>query len=60
VTWRKINRPQSSLALATVLDGMQQCAAEFRGELATETMLGRGANDTDAAIEAAAGRGAFS
>jgi wyosine [tRNA(Phe)-imidazoG37] synthetase (radical SAM superfamily) len=53
-TWQKINRPQPSLALVTVLDGMLQFAAEFRGELATETMLVRGVNDTDAAIEAAA------
>jgi wyosine [tRNA(Phe)-imidazoG37] synthetase (radical SAM superfamily) len=53
-TWQKINRPQPSLALVTVLDGMLQFAAEFRGELATETMLVRGVNDTDGAIEAAA------
>jgi wyosine [tRNA(Phe)-imidazoG37] synthetase (radical SAM superfamily) len=54
VTWRKINRPEGSLTLATILDGMLQFAAEFRGELATETMLVRGVNDADAAIEAAA------
>jgi wyosine [tRNA(Phe)-imidazoG37] synthetase (radical SAM superfamily) len=53
-TWRKINRPETSLALTTVLDGMLQFAAEFRGELATETMLVRGVNDSDAAIESAA------
>jgi wyosine [tRNA(Phe)-imidazoG37] synthetase (radical SAM superfamily) len=33
---------------------MRQFAAEFRRELATETMLVRGVNDADAAIEAAA------
>jgi wyosine [tRNA(Phe)-imidazoG37] synthetase (radical SAM superfamily) len=54
VTWRKINRPQGSLALATVLDGMRQFVAEFHGELVTETMLVRGVNDGGAAIEAAA------
>jgi len=53
-TWRKINRPATSLALATVLDGMLQFAAGFRGELATETMLVRSINDSDAAIESAA------
>jgi len=54
-TWRKVNRPQASLTFATVLEGMLQFAAEFHGELATETMLIRGVNDTDAAIDAAAG-----
>ncbi len=53
-TWRKVNRPQASLTFATLLEGMLQFAAEFHGELATETMLIRGVNDTDAAIEAAA------
>ena len=53
-TWQKMNRPQASLALATVLDGMLQFAAEFKGELVTETMLVRSVNDSDAAIEAAA------
>jgi len=50
-TWRKINRPPSSLALATVLEGMLQFAASFHGELATETMLVRDVNDSDATIE---------
>jgi wyosine [tRNA(Phe)-imidazoG37] synthetase (radical SAM superfamily) len=53
-TWRRINRPQPSLGLATVLEGMLRFASEFQGELATETMLVRGLNDTDAAIEAVA------
>jgi wyosine [tRNA(Phe)-imidazoG37] synthetase (radical SAM superfamily) len=50
-TWQKVNRPHPSLALDTVLDGMLQFATEFHGELATETMLVRAINDTDAAIE---------
>jgi wyosine [tRNA(Phe)-imidazoG37] synthetase (radical SAM superfamily) len=40
--------------MSTVLDGMLTFAGEFRGELATETMLVRGLNDDDRAIEAAA------
>ena len=54
VTWRKVNRPASALAMSTVLDGMLTFAAEFQGELATETMLVRGVNDDDVAIDGAA------
>jgi wyosine [tRNA(Phe)-imidazoG37] synthetase (radical SAM superfamily) len=50
-TWRKVNRPQASLGISTVLEGMLQFAAEFRGELATETMLIQDVNDAEPAIE---------
>jgi wyosine [tRNA(Phe)-imidazoG37] synthetase (radical SAM superfamily) len=53
-TWRSVNRPYAGLDLATVQDGMLRFAASFRGELATETMLVRGLNDGDEAIESAA------
>jgi len=53
-TWRKVNRPYASLGMTTVLEGMLQFAMEFRGELATETMLVQGLNDGEAAIEAVA------
>lgn len=53
-TWRKVNRPSAALGMAVVLDGMLQFAAEFRGELATETMLVRDVNDGDASIEGTA------
>jgi wyosine [tRNA(Phe)-imidazoG37] synthetase (radical SAM superfamily) len=53
-TWRKVNRPFASLDMPTVLEGMLQFAAEFRGELATETMLVQGLNDGEAAIESVA------
>jgi len=53
-TWRKVNRPEGSLSMSIVLEGMLAFAAEYRGELATETMLVRDVNDTVAAIEAAA------
>jgi wyosine [tRNA(Phe)-imidazoG37] synthetase (radical SAM superfamily) len=49
-TWRKINRPHESLALSTIFDGMLRFAAEFHGELASETMMVRGINDTDPVI----------
>jgi wyosine [tRNA(Phe)-imidazoG37] synthetase (radical SAM superfamily) len=52
--WRRINRPHPELRLDVVLDGMQRFAAEFRGELATETMLVEGVNDGEVSIEATA------
>jgi wyosine [tRNA(Phe)-imidazoG37] synthetase (radical SAM superfamily) len=53
-TWRKVNRPHASLAMSTILEGMLQFATEFRGELATETMLIKDVNDGDSSIEMAA------
>lgn len=47
-TWRKINRPHPGLGLKTVLDGMMKFAEEFRGYLATETMLVKRINDSEA------------
>jgi wyosine [tRNA(Phe)-imidazoG37] synthetase (radical SAM superfamily) len=52
--WRKINRPHPALRLDVVLDGMLHFAEEYEGELATETMLVEGVNDTDAAMEGVA------
>ena len=43
--WRRINRPQPSLQLPTILKGMLEFALSFKGELVTETMLVRGLND---------------
>lgn len=37
--WRQINRPQQGLQLHTVLDGIARFSEEYRGYLATETML---------------------
>jgi len=45
--WRRINRPQGTLQLALILDGMLEFAKTYRGELATETMLVEGLNDSD-------------
>lgn len=52
--WRRINRPDPSLRLAAVLDGMLRFAHEFRGVLASETMLVEGVNDGEPSIEASA------
>jgi wyosine [tRNA(Phe)-imidazoG37] synthetase (radical SAM superfamily) len=43
--WRRIDRPHGSLALDTILLGMREFASDFRGQLATETMLVRAVND---------------
>ena len=45
--WRRINRPHGTLQLTSILDGMLEFARAYRGELATETMLVEGVNDSD-------------
>jgi wyosine [tRNA(Phe)-imidazoG37] synthetase (radical SAM superfamily) len=50
--WRRINRPHPALNHETALDGLSVFASRFKGTLATETMLVRGANDTDSNAEA--------
>jgi len=49
--WRRINRPQKSLKLETILDGMLRFADSFKGELTTESMLIQGRNDNSEEIE---------
>jgi wyosine [tRNA(Phe)-imidazoG37] synthetase (radical SAM superfamily) len=46
-TWTRINRPHRTLQLAPILEGMLQFAKAYGGELATETMLVEGVNDSD-------------
>ena len=43
--WRRMNRPQPTLQLSTILEGMVEFSLAFKGELVTETMLVRGLND---------------
>jgi wyosine [tRNA(Phe)-imidazoG37] synthetase (radical SAM superfamily) len=43
--WRRMNRPMQTLQLEAILDGMLEFARDFKGELATETMLVRGVNN---------------
>jgi wyosine [tRNA(Phe)-imidazoG37] synthetase (radical SAM superfamily) len=50
-TWRKVNRPHPDLDLRALVDGMLEFAAEYRGTLATETLLVQGLNDGDACVE---------
>ncbi len=47
-TWRKLNRPQPSLRLSSVLEGIGRFSQAFRGELVTETMVVQGLNDSAA------------
>ncbi|GLI35491.1 radical SAM protein [Desulforhabdus amnigena] len=51
VVWRRINRPYGKLRLASVMDGMLEFAANYRGKLVTETMLVRGVNDGREQVE---------
>jgi wyosine [tRNA(Phe)-imidazoG37] synthetase (radical SAM superfamily) len=44
--WRKMDRPHGALRLTAVLDGALEFAQVFGGELATETMLAEGVNDS--------------
>lgn len=52
--WRAIDRPQKSLQLQSILDGIHAFAQEFTGTLATETMLVNGMNDDDESLSAVA------
>ena len=49
--WHRINRPQKSLQLEMILDGMLKFANVFQGELTTENMLIQGINDDSEEIE---------
>ncbi|MCD4673035.1 MAG: radical SAM protein [Anaerolineaceae bacterium] len=53
-TWRKINRPHGHLNLETMQASMKIFAAEFKGELVTETMLISSLNDTPVELTATA------
>lgn len=47
--WRRVNRPHQSLDHQAILDGMLAFAGDFKGTLATESMLLRGLNENDRA-----------
>ena len=53
--WRRVNRPQKSLKLGAIFDGMLKFASIFSGELAIESMLIQGINDSGEEIEKIAG-----
>ena len=50
-TWHQINRPQKSLKLETILEGMLKFADTFKGELTTETMLIHDINDNSSELK---------
>lgn len=52
--WRKMNRPHRSIRLDSMLDGIAQFAKDFRGQLATETMLLENINDDEQSITSVA------
>lgn len=52
--WRRLNRPDDRLDLEPILAGIAEFAAEYRGELLTETMLVGGLNDDADSVEAVA------
>ncbi|MBE9512583.1 MAG: radical SAM protein [Chloroflexi bacterium] len=53
--WRRVNRPKKSLKLGAIFDGMLKFASIFSGELAIESMLIQGINDSGEEIEKIAG-----
>jgi len=52
--WRQVNRPHRRLHLPSILAGMREFSARFRGRLVTETMLLAGLNDSEAGLRATA------
>jgi len=48
--WKKINRPHGCLDLDSIIEGLKIFAAEFKGELVTETMLVKDVNDSYASL----------
>lgn len=53
-TWRALNRPHPRLQLDAILAGIRAFAADYRGILASETLLVAGVNDDAAGLEAVA------
>jgi len=45
-TWRRINRPQKTLKMSTILGGMLEFTERYSGKLVTETMLLKNINDS--------------
>lgn len=43
--WRRMNRPQGTLRLESILDGIVEFGKSYKGKLTTETMLIKGVND---------------
>lgn len=54
--WRRVNRPHGRLDLDAIKEGVLAFASNYRGTLATETMLVHGVNDSDESLEGIAER----
>jgi wyosine [tRNA(Phe)-imidazoG37] synthetase (radical SAM superfamily) len=54
-TWTRINRGHRSLRFERVLEGMNEFAATYDGELITETMMVENVNDSPEALEGISG-----
>lgn len=50
-TWHRINRPQKSLRLETIFEGMLKFVNTFKGVFTTETMLIQGINDNSGELK---------
>ncbi|WP_455222242.1 radical SAM protein [Kaarinaea lacus] len=50
--WQIVNQPHPDLSLSTILQGIQHFTKNYHGELATETMLVAGVNDTPEQLHA--------
>ncbi|MCL4518272.1 MAG: radical SAM protein, partial [Thaumarchaeota archaeon] len=53
--WKTVNRPEHSLKLQRILDGIRDFSRDYKGELTTETMLVDGINDKEEEIRHVAG-----
>lgn len=49
--WRKVNHPQRSLCLKSILEGMLKFSESFKGKIITETMLIKNVNDNSQHIK---------
>ncbi|RLD01590.1 MAG: radical SAM protein [Chloroflexi bacterium] len=53
-TWKAVDRPHGKIKLSQILEGIQEFARGFTGELVSETMLVQGVNDGEENIKAVA------
>ncbi len=49
--WRKIDRPQHTLSLSKIIEGIEHFSQHFKGDILTETMLVEGFNDFDESLK---------
>jgi wyosine [tRNA(Phe)-imidazoG37] synthetase (radical SAM superfamily) len=49
--WRKTDRPQHTLSLSKIIEGIEHFSQHFKGDILTETMLVEGFNDFDESLK---------